>query len=820
MRNRLTQSSEALISQPAQALYGLGGVGKTEIAAEYAHRWASDYEVIWWVRAEQEDTIRNSIVALGRRMRLPDFTGENRDYSSQTVLDALRNGEPYAKFLLIFDNATQPEIVRRYIPHGNGHVIITSRVQGWRQAVRDDGIEVSQFALDETVAFLRRRVTTLAPAGDGAEEKRRLRLARQLAAALDNLPLAAEHAAAYLTQTGSSVEEYLERFQRDAHDLLGESVDMYYPQVVATTWSLARGSISDEAVALFSLLAFFSPEPIAETLLVQSGRVLNVSGPVGKIVDSVTEYRRAARELARFSLVKLDGIRNTIQVHRVVQAVTKARIEREDLAQARLLRKTVHTLLAASDPLEPEREDNDPKYEFSRQHLLPADALNTDNAHLRNLVINQVRRLALRGGYAESLSLGQAALTNWRGRLGDEDLQVLALAAEVASVLRDVGRYEDAYTLNQQTLGVLSRVYGKENEVYLRCARSFDSDIRFMGRYQEALDHEMELLPRYESVFGTQDHSSLMIRNNIAVSLRCIGRFEEALRWDEETYEERKRLFGYSHVDALISKFAIARDLRRLGRYEESLDHLREVVELMDQKNEPWHRHRLLVVADLAVALRRVGFHEDAVTTGEAIWGRHRTLLGPEHRQTLVVATNLIIDRRNTENLSGAQSLGEETLQAWEKTAGADHPNTHATQMNLATVLRRRGNPLGARELDERALAGFRASLGETHPSSLIVMGNLASDLSALGETRAARELGEATFEMSRVTRGDKHPATLVIMANLSVDRRADGDLAQADALYADVMDLFDEVLSSEHWEARRAAQRGRLDLDIEPMSA
>ncbi|MFI7641397.1 FxSxx-COOH system tetratricopeptide repeat protein [Nonomuraea sp. NPDC049400] len=821
MRDQLVAASSALISQPAQALFGLGGVGKTEIAAEYAHRWASDYEVIWWVRAEQEHTIRNSIVALGRRMGLqPDLVGNRRDYSSQAVLDALRLGEPYRTYLLVFDNAMHPELVRKYLPQGAGHVIITSRLQNWRQALRSDGIQVAQFTLGETVEFLRKRVPALAPGEDAEEEAGRQAAAEELANTLGNLPLAAEHAAAYLTQTGATVKEYIERFHQNAHLLFGENVDIYYPDVVATTWSVSRERISEEADALFGLLAFFSPEPISEALIAQPGRVPDLPGPLSKVIHNLTDFRRAARELARFSLIQIDGMRNIVQIHRVVQAVTKSRIEQEDPERARELRDAVHALLAASNPGEPELEENDTKYERSRQHLIPSGALDSDNSHLRNLVIQQVRRLAIRGGNAEALALGGQALERWQVKLGPDHLQVLSLAAEVASVLRELGRYQEAYERNAETVERARRVLGEENEVYLRCARSLGTDLRILGRYNEVLDLEMQLLPLHERVLRPEHRYCLIIRNNIALSLRCLGRFEEALEWDEHVRAERERLYGHDHLETLDSWFAVARDYRRLGRYEDSLDYIREVTEAMARTGQPWHRRRLLAEADLAVALRRMGFHAQAREQAEEVLERHRALLGAEHRQSLLVATNTIIDRKLTDDLAAAQDLGEQTVKAWEQAAGAGHPNILAAKANLATVLRHRRNPLGARQLNEDCLAGFTAAFGELHVSPLVVMTNLASDLAALGEVRQARELGEQVLRLAKQVLHERHPVTLAAMSNLALDRRAVGEPDAADELFQEAMEGYRESqLSLERWDARQAMQRGRLDVDIEPMS-
>ncbi|WP_433332876.1 FxSxx-COOH system tetratricopeptide repeat protein [Spirillospora sp. CA-294931] len=819
LRERLTGTSTVVVGQPATPLFGLGGVGKTEIAAEYCHRFAREYSLVWWIRAEQEDTIRNALIALGRRMGLPDFHSNERDYSAQVVLDALRAGDPYDRWLLVFDNAVRPEIVSRYMPQGNGHVIVTSRIAEWRRSLRSEGIEVAEFSSDETVTFLRKRVDALGASDDEATERARRGDAERLARALDNLPLAAEHAAAYLVETGTPVDQYLELFERNAHELMGLDVDIFYPHAVATTWSVSRSTISPDADALFQLLAFFSPEPISEEILVQPGRVSSLPDSLRDVLGDLQKFRRAGRELARFSLIKIFGVRNVVQMHRVVQAVTRGRIEREDAESARELRGTVHTLLAASDPGSPEHEESDPIYERSRHHLVSSGALESGDPLVRALIIHQVRRMYLRGGHDESLSLGEPALALWRELFGENDLQTLWLAVEVASALRRKGRFEETRELISDTLERLRVHHGEANDAFLRGSTVYATSLRMLGRYQEAYDHDTWLLPLYERHMRPEHPSSLDLRNNLAIDLRCLGRFQEALETDEATLRTRESTLGPTHSKTLNSRFALARDLRKLGRYEESLDLLRDVTATALGKDEPWHLGRLLTEADMAVALRRVGFYQDARAEGERALARHTAILGPTHRQTLTISINLINDRRLTDDLAGAQELGEATLQTWEKVAGADHPNTLAAVANLAVVLRARANPSEARDLDERARDGMLTVHGEDHPNVIVVSTNLASDLAALGEVRLAAERGERTLETSKRVMGASHPCTLAAAANLALDRRAIGDQSGADALFEETYRRYVDELSSEHPMALRVLQRGRIDLDIEPSS-
>ncbi len=821
LRSHLLTDSTALISHPVQALYGLGGVGKTELAAEYANRYRSEYDLVWWIRAEREEAITAAFVALGTRLGLEEFRPGERDYTMGVVMDALTRGIPFDKWLLVFDDAQNASTIERYIPHSpeHGHVIITSRDIRW-QVLQVEGIELKEFKVDETVEFLRKRVPALASIQEDrrGEDDRRDASAKRLAEALGNLPLAVEHAAAYLKETGASTEEYLKMYNENAHLLLASDVDIRYPQAVATTWSVSTRAISPEAAAVFQLLAFFAPEPIAEELLMQRA-ALELGSPLAEILADVSKFRPAVRELGRYSLVKIDGVRNVVQMHRVVQTVTRDRVAREDPAKASELREAVHQLLAASDPCAPDREDSAPIYQRSLEHLIPSGAVECDSPGVRRLIINQVRRLHRSGGYIEALALGEPALALWREKFDPGDKLTLTLAVEVGVALRSGGRWEEAYELNSATLELLKRNFGETDGIYLECARSYGRDLSMLGRYAEALDHDLQLLPLVERETRAEHEHALKLRNNIAISLRCLGRFDEALTYDQAALEERQRTLGYTDEATLTSQFAVARDVRRLGRYEDSLDLIRKVYDALEQKAGPWNLFRLLTGVELSVSLRRVGQYEDARRQGEMILERHHSLIGEKHRQSLLAATNLINDRRFAGDLKDAAELGERTMLAWENIVGPDHPNTNAARANLAIVRRMQGDVISAAELNERALALFHGMYGDDHPSTLVVMTNLASDLAVSGKPKRARELGEVAFSISQRVRGEAHPCTLVAAANLSIDRQVVGDEAEAAQLREKTLPALRQAYGNLHPQAQLAANGGRLNVDIEPMA-
>lgn len=823
LRQQLASRGPAVIRQPPQALYGMGGVGKTQLATEYAHRYAEDYDIVWWVRADQEDTILSSFVALGLQLRMEEVDPGARERALRLVLDALQAGDPYTRWLLIFDDVTQPSKLRRYIPRG-GHVIITSRITEWHQVLHTDGIEVKEFARAETVRFLRDRIPELSAQDDPATEAAAAATADRLAGVLGDLPLAAEHAAAYLSQTGDPVIGYIEAFERDAHATLSENADMIGTSLaVSTTWSVARLTLTPEAREVFQLLAFFAAEPIAEEILLQASRTPSdgptLPDPLWKALTSRAELKRAQRELARYSFVSVYGARNVVQLHRVVQLVTKTRIERENPELAGALREWVHLLLAATDPDAPEREVNDTVYARTIYHLGSTGALESRNPRVRNLVINQVRRLRMRGGTQEALRLGEEALQNWRS--DPDDLQTLAISVEVAAALRVLDRNSEAFALDTETLRRLRDTYGEDDDVYLICANSYGEDLRKAGKYDEALAHDQALLPAFDRVFGENQFRPLNLRNNIAIDLRCTGRFAEALEQDQHVRDERERQYGAASSQVLGSLFGISRDLRWLGRHEEGLAVSREIAELTENRNDPWNFDRLLFYSGLSVALLWAGYHEEAAGLGEDVYRRYVDYAGEWHRSTLTCATNLICAWRNTGDLTRAEDLGRATVAAWEKGAGPDYPNTLCARANLATVLRAHQNPAAALEANEAALAGFRRLYpGYDHPNTLIVMVNLASDCAAVGDVRRAREIGEDVVARARTTFGDTHPATLAASANLSLDLRATDAPDASRDLFAKTMAAYNATVGPEYPMAVAARQQGRLSLDIEPAIA
>lgn len=810
----------------AQVIAGMGGIGKTELVTEFVHRNIDRYEIIWWIRAEHHDRVRDALVKLAQRLELRQATaGGNRDRTIMAVLEALQSGVE-ASWLLVYDNVVNPLDLQRYMPAGRpgGHIIVTSRQVNWPSHIVADGIELSPFTEGEAVSFLRRRVHSLALSSarqplDTEEDSWRANEAARLAAELGHLPIALDHAAAYLAETGQTVDDYITRFTENAHQLLSEQLwESDLPAHVSGTWAMSTTLLTPDAEHLFNLCAFFSPEPIAAELFLQDTSGIDDPPGLGEFLSSSRRFRAAATQLHRLSLAKFDGAHDLIQVHRVVQAVTQGRLRQGPIEVFDGYRAAVDALLARSSPGNPDHADNDIAYDLSLQHLESDHRfLKTSNPALRDLIIEQVRRLHLRGAHIEAMQFGQDARRIWQERLGETHLQVLTLAVQVAIAMYLGGHVADARELILRTRPLLQRYTdGDGFKVLLGCETFYGADLRARSQFYEALELDLSTLPKLEAVFGREHERTLSVRNNIAIDYRHLGRFREALEIDRRTAEDRQRILGPNDSLTLQSYSAVARDLRGLGHYQESLDIARKVATTFERAGARENYSWLVASTGFATALRKAGHHWDALQESEHVLQRHRDHLGLDHMNTLTAAVNLINDRRAVGDLSGAEELARGTYGlCMESDAPGDL--LYATLLNLASVLRVAGRPGEALSYDDQTRKGLIRIYGDSHPFTLAADINYASDLAGSGRLGEAIHVGQVTLAKCRQTLGDDHPDTLMAAANLCIDVAVAGDREDAEQRLTEVLPKYDATLTREHPEARAAAQGIRLTAEIEP---
>ncbi|MEE1742159.1 FxSxx-COOH system tetratricopeptide repeat protein [Streptomyces sp. BE147] len=800
---RQLQEDETTAVLP-HALHGMGGVGKSQIAVEYVYRHSAEFNVIWWIPAEQENLILGALADLARSLGLE--VGPQANAAVPAVREALRTGKPFDNWLLVFDNAEDIEAVRSYFPNGGpGKIIVTSRNREWERVATPLSVDV--FDRDESITLLQRRAR-----GMSADD------ADRLAAALGDLPLAVEQAGAWHAATGMPVNEYLDLLEQRRPEILELDPSPDYPLPVAAVWDISLGRLSQDNPAarqLLEICACMAPEPIPLNML-RGGRNVEITPELDPVLRDPLLLARATRDLSKLSLVRLDHKSGTLQMHRLMQNVIVARLDEEERAK---MTRAAHLLLTTAKPGAPASPDQWPAYQAILPHVIASGAVESSDAWVRDLVYDMVFFLYYWGAHESGAAQARLAWTAWRAQSGDEDLHVIRVTKLLGFYLRLLGRSEEAAAHNERALAI-SRGAQIPDEELIDSMWQMAGALRQRGEFQAACDLDEEAFTRASDLFGPEDPATLSAAHDYCVSLRAGGRFVEAREIDEETARQRELLYGPASGLTLNTLNGLAIDIRENGDYlgaralQES-NHQAYVTHF-GESNAATIRSALL----LAVCRRRAGVVEGGAAFAEQNLERFTTRYGLNNLDALAAAIHTMVERRLNGDLAGSRELGEQALAGLRTVVGARHPHTQFAKVNLAATLRAQGDIDKAEALDIQAWQLLESTLGERHVNTLTAAMSRANNHYARLDFSRAKEADAGILARLTESVGAEHPLTLVCTANLALDQRGLGQSAEADRLNAVAIEGFSRVLGDDHpWQtAARLHQRIECDIAALPL--
>ncbi|GIG62085.1 hypothetical protein Lfu02_64570 [Longispora fulva] len=807
LRQQLVTYSKAAVVP--QALFGMGGVGKTQIATEYVYQHAESYDLVWWISAEQSSMIRASLAMLGERLALQP--NEDMHLTAKAVLDALATSP--RRWLLVYDNADEHADIRELLPSAGGHVIITSRNREWADVYK--GIEVTVFDRTESIELVGKRSTGITQ--DEAD---------LLAERLGDLPLALAQAAGWLRNTGMPVGRYVELLEARLDELMREK-SSDYPTTMSAILSVAleklRAGSVPAAGQLLELFAYLSPDPISADSL-RAGRGAHVTEPLASALNDEIEMGRAIRELGHHSLARVDPNRQRLQVHRLVQMVlrTELRGDRQEAALA-----NVRRILAAANPGYPEKNRTWEAHAEIGPNIQPADLIGAPWKDARQVVLDQMRYLYITGDYRASRELAERATQRWsapesEGGLGNDHIQTLLANRHLANALRELGFHERAGQILEDTFDRLRRSpeYGEDHEHTVSVGLGVGAILRIEGDFHTALERDEENLRRARRVYRDENNEYVLsAKTNVSAAKHALGDFKGAHEMDVEVVRLKQETMGRNDSSTLWSVSKLARDLYRLGQYEEALKLQSEALPKHRAALGPNHNHVLIANRTVVICLRKTGRYDEAASKARELHHAYHAHFGPDNQNTLAATMSYANVLRSVSQFGRALTMAREAVDAYARTFHPRHPLTLMAAVNLGIILRATGDRRAVRQRDAMTYDVMLEALGSDNPFTLCAANSVANNLANDHKLDAARELSTTTLEASIRVRGRVHPYTLACQVNAALDMQATGDTAAGERLHSDAVAKLAELLGPDHPDTVQARQEQRVECDIEAPS-
>jgi hypothetical protein len=531
-------------------LQGMGGVGKTQLALEYAHRHAPDYSIVWWVNADDRALALRDLGGLANQLGLPVGSADPAGAlpGLWTFLTAHKD------WLLVYDNVDDPTVLAELRPPGSGRLLVTSRSEAIGRLA--PSIELAEFERTDSVRLLTRRCPTLTSAE-----------ANQVADALGDLPLAVEQAGCFLKEIPISTADYLDLLadQPAAGGLSDATLDRH-PGLAAVV-SAGRAqleAINPHAAALLDQLAFLSPERLPITIGHYSAR----AGPHGVLLGDPATTTLIVRRFVELGLVRHTG--SALQMHRLIQALLRARLSpNEQRARCRAAQELLATAVS-SDPDDPASWPTCALLTSHLQALLSRGLTTSEGPpQFRDLLLQSLRYLFVTGHYQTVVTLAGDTCRTWERSLGRDHRDTLTATNSLAAALHKLGNNVSARELDEDTLRRRQRVLGADHRDTLISANGLAAVLRALDDYAAARDLDNDTLRRRRRVLGADHPDTLRSASNLAIDLRALGEHVAARDLHNETLQRQQRILGADHPDTLRSASNLAIDLRALGEQPE-----------------------------------------------------------------------------------------------------------------------------------------------------------------------------------------------------------------------------------------------------------
>lgn len=723
--------AQAMVLSQSSALYGLGGIGKTQIALEYAYRHALDYSAVFWIRAETTEHILSSYWQIAETLHLPEC--HEKDHEA-LVMAVNRWLATHSRWLLIWDNLEDLDLLDRFLPpFRQGVLLLTTR----RHIVgtHAQSINLEPLGREEGVLFLLRRAKMLNLQASllqmrhfAGQRSAAYAAAAELVTLLGGLPLALDQAGAYLEATHCGLPAYLELFRTHCMALLEQRGEgsRDHPASVATTFRLAIAAMTQRCQVALDVLyvcARLQPEELPEEIFLQGGPHLGAA--LEAACRDPLSWNHVVSIACSYALLSRQPATQTFSMHRLVQAVLVAGMTQADSETWE--KRIVEALDAVFPEIESESTD---------------------------AVRRQSKRL-----------LPQALWCLWHSGQVSDTLPFASLAHKTARTLSECGRYTEAEPLLQQALRIREQLLGSEHPDVALSLCWLATLSRERGNYIEAeplFQQALGILSKHRA----PGHSDIaLVLNNLALLYWEQGRYAEAEPLLQQALSIWERTTGVPSLRVIYALNNLALLYMSQSRYTEAEPLLQQGATLLEQRPGSSSHLGASTLNNLALLSWKQGRYAEA----ERLWVRvlhvWEQTMGRKHPRTARVLSNLAATYWKRGKLVQAKALFQRAIGIWEQTKGADHPQVAFALEDLAGLYKDQGDEQEAEALLLRTLHIREQALGPHHPETARTLHDLAQFRQQQGKLSEACSLAERALSIRVRVLGNAHPQTLATRA-------------------------------------------------------
>ena len=755
-----------------QTITGLGGVGKTQTAIEFAWRFISQYrDAVWLVNAETEMTMWSSCMAFaGAAGIITEDADETKELTPKQLADDMKSWfASHNSWLFIIDNLEDDKVVAPYISDlQSGHLLITTRT---RELALGKQIGIEFFTTDEAVLFMRERLSENA---DLIDDDAAL---HELIGIMNCFPLALEQAAAYMRSAGRNCSNYLALLEkRGTLETLTKTKSALksYQFAVTETLFLSFDKLGVSAGQLFNLCAYMSPDVIPLAFFGRQAEKLPdpLREDFGGESDDF-EQDEIIKELLDYSLVKRDG--DYLSLHRLVQEIRRDQIKDSGTDWLGVcLDAVINDFLGIAG-----FNSHEQREQFARiaDHGLSIAVL-AERAYINNadkeawigflyylLGCGNLERAR----YEQALLWLEKSLALYDRSLGNDHIYVSFTCGAIASICDRQRNNAKALEWRLKGLDICEKALGEGNPSTISLYGSISLTYASLNDYGKALEFSKKASVICEKELGMEHPDTAGAYKSTAFIYNILGDYPEAMEWSLKALSISVSTLGEEHQSTASIYGIIAGICYNQGDYPGALEWYKKALVVYEKIFGAEHPDTATTYNDIAKVSRDQGDYSGALEWYRKALAIREKVLGAEHPDTAETYRGMAYVCCDQGDYAGAQELLRSALATYGKALDVNHPSVAEVYDCFAMTCQKQGDSFGALEWYRKALAIREEAPGMDNFYAALTYSGIALVLLEQGDCSGALEWYEKSYRIMLSSLGDPHPNLAPIKANMEI---------------------------------------------------